>query len=29
MVTHDAHAAARARRTLHLNKGLLSTEADS
>ena len=26
MVTHDAHAAARARRTLHLNKGTLSTE---
>ncbi len=26
MVTHDAHAAARARRTLHLNKGSLSTE---
>ena len=26
MVTHDAHAAARARRTLHLNKGALSTE---
>ena len=29
MVTHDAHAAARARRTLHLNKGLLSTEPES
>ena len=29
MVTHDAHAAARARRTLHLNKGLLSTEPQS
>ncbi len=26
MVTHDAHAAARARRTLFLNKGALSTE---
>ncbi len=26
MVTHDAHAAARARRTLYLNKGTLSTE---
>ena len=26
MVTHDAHAAARAQRTLHLNKGMLSTE---
>ena len=26
MVTHDAHAAARAQRTLHLNKGTLSTE---
>ena len=26
LVTHDAHAAARARRTLHLNKGALSTE---
>ena len=26
MVTHDARAAARARRTLHLNKGTLSTE---
>ncbi len=26
MVTHDALAAARARRTLHLNKGLLATE---
>ena len=29
MVTHDAHAAARARRTLHLNKGLLMTEPES
>ncbi len=29
MVTHDAHAAARARRTLHLRKGLLSTEPES
>ena len=29
MVTHDAHAAARARRTLHLDKGLLSTEPES
>ena len=29
MVTHDAHAAARARRTLHLNKGLLTTEPES
>jgi putative ABC transport system ATP-binding protein len=27
MVTHDPHAAARARRTLHLEKGLLVTEA--
>ena len=27
MVTHDIHAAARAQRTLHLNKGQLSTEA--
>jgi putative ABC transport system ATP-binding protein len=27
MVTHDPHAAARARRTLHLDKGLLVTEA--
>ncbi|HEY5775962.1 MAG TPA: ABC transporter ATP-binding protein [Xanthomonadales bacterium] len=27
MVTHDIHAAARASRTLHLNKGQLSTEA--
>ena len=27
MVTHDIHAAARATRTLHLNKGQLSTEA--
>ena len=26
MVTHDPHAAARARRTLYLNKGTLSTE---
>ncbi len=26
MVTHDPHAAARARRTLYLNKGVLSTE---
>jgi putative ABC transport system ATP-binding protein len=26
MVTHDPHAAARARRTLHLNKGVLSSE---
>ena len=29
MVTHDAHAAARAKRTLHLNKGTLSTEPES
>ena len=29
MVTHDAHAAARARRTLHLNKGVLATEPES
>ena len=29
MVTHDAHAADRARRTLHLNKGVLSTEPES
>src|SRR3990172_8836593 len=28
MVTHDPHAAARARRTLYLNKGTLSTEPD-
>jgi putative ABC transport system ATP-binding protein len=27
MVTHDPHAAARARRTLHLEKGQLATEA--
>jgi putative ABC transport system ATP-binding protein len=27
MVTHDPHAAARARRTLHLDKGVLVTEA--
>jgi putative ABC transport system ATP-binding protein len=27
MVTHDPHAAARAKRTLHLDKGLLVTEA--
>ena len=27
MVTHDPHAAARARRTLHLDKGALVTEA--
>ena len=27
MVTHDPHAAARARRTLHLEKGMLVTEA--
>ena len=27
MVTHDAHAAARAKRTVHLNKGTLTTEA--
>jgi predicted ABC-type transport system involved in lysophospholipase L1 biosynthesis ATPase subunit len=26
MVTHDTHAAARASRTLYLNKGRLSTE---
>ncbi len=29
MVTHDAHAAARARRTLHLNKGVLGAEPES
>ena len=29
MVTHDAHAAARARRTLYLNKGVLATEPES
>lgn len=29
MATHDAHAAARARRTLHLNKGVLVTEPES
>jgi putative ABC transport system ATP-binding protein len=28
MVTHDPHAAARARRTLYLNKGALSTEPE-
>jgi len=28
MVTHDIHAAARASRTLYLNKGRLSTEAE-
>lgn len=28
MVTHDMHAAARASRTLHLNKGRLTTEAE-
>ncbi len=28
MVTHDAHAAARARRTLHLNKGVLAAEPE-
>lgn len=28
MVTHDPHAAARAQRTLYLNKGALSTEAE-
>src|SRR5258705_13987806 len=27
MVTHDPHAAARAKRTLHLDKGILVTEA--
>ena len=27
MVTHDPHAAARAKRTLHLEKGLLVQEA--
>lgn len=29
MVTHDPHAAARARHTLHLNKGRLSTTAEA
>ena len=29
MVTHDAHAAARAKRTLYLNKGTLATEPES
>ncbi len=29
MVTHDARAAARARRTLHLDKGMLATEAST
>ena len=29
MVTHDAHAAVRAKRTLHLNKGTLATEPES
>jgi len=28
MVTHDIHAAARASRTLYLNKGQLSTEPE-
>ena len=28
MVTHDPRAAARARRTLHLNKGQLMTEGE-
>ena len=28
MVTHDLHAAARATRTLYLDKGQLSTEAN-
>jgi putative ABC transport system ATP-binding protein len=27
MVTHDPHAAARAKHVLHLNKGQLTTEA--
>jgi predicted ABC-type transport system involved in lysophospholipase L1 biosynthesis ATPase subunit len=27
MVTHDPHAAARAKRTLHLQKGVLVSEA--
>ena len=29
MVTHDARAAARARRTLHLSQGTLTTEASA
>ena len=29
MVTHDKHAANRAKRTLHLNKGMLATEPES
>ena len=29
MVTHDKHAADRAKRTLHLNKGMLATEPES
>jgi putative ABC transport system ATP-binding protein len=29
MVTHDPHAAARAKRTLHLNKGQLTLEAEA
>jgi putative ABC transport system ATP-binding protein len=29
MVTHDPHAAARAKRTLHLDKGVLVTEAEA
>lgn len=29
MVTHDPHAAARARRTLYMNKGVLSTEPEA
>ena len=29
MVTHDARAASRARRTLHLSQGMLTTEASA
>jgi putative ABC transport system ATP-binding protein len=29
MVTHDPHAAARAKRTLHLDKGVLVTQAEA
>jgi putative ABC transport system ATP-binding protein len=29
MVTHDPHAAARAKRTLHLEKGVLVTQAEA
>jgi predicted ABC-type transport system involved in lysophospholipase L1 biosynthesis ATPase subunit len=29
MVTHDPHAAARAKRTLHLEKGVLVTQTEA